>query len=96
MHPSAIERILVGLPGVRGVVVFGILAPEASRGQRLAAWLELDPSTSWPEIAAQAARQLPDWQCPRHWQVCERLPYNERGKISRRALAQAWPDLPRA
>ena len=104
IHPTTIENALNRLPGVRGAVVFGLPNRQqesshqegciASRGHHIAAWLLLDPDTSLKDVTAAAIRALPSWQCPRHWQACARLPYNERGKLSRKALSEAWPSLP--
>jgi long-chain acyl-CoA synthetase len=87
VHPSEVEAVLAGLPGVRAVVVCGV---EGRGGEELLAVVEGSPELSPADLREQTAASLPAWQVPRHWQIVARLPYNERGKISRRELAKLW------
>ena len=86
LNPAEIERVFREHPGVREVVVFGV--PSALRGEEPVACVvgEVPPQA----LLAFAAGRLPAWQTPKHvWPVLS-LPINERGKLSRRALAERW------
>ena len=86
LNPAEIETRLREVPGVREAVVFGV--PSALRGEEPVACVVGD-------VSAVALRQfctanLPAWQAPRDFWIVDALPFNERGKLSRRALADAY------
>lgn len=84
LNPAEIERVLREHPAVREVVVFGM--PSALRGEEPAACVVADASTQ--ELLAFAATRLPAWQMLRQIWLVAALPVNERGKLSRRAVAE--------
>jgi acyl-CoA synthetase (AMP-forming)/AMP-acid ligase II len=87
LNPVEVEQRLSTLPGVRQVVVFGV--PSAQRGEEPVACVAgegIDPASLLKEFA----RALPPWQVPRDIWVVAELPVNERGKISRRTLAERY------
>ncbi len=88
LNPAEIERVFREHPGVREVVVFGV--PSVLRGEEPVACIvgEVQPQ----ELLAFAAGRLPAWQTPKHIWPVSSLPINERGKLSRRALAERWTD----
>ena len=86
LNPAEIETRLREVPGVREAVVFGV--PSALRGEEPVACVVGD-------VSAVALRQfctanLPAWQAPRDFWIVDALPFNERGKLRRRALADAY------
>jgi long-chain acyl-CoA synthetase len=86
-NPLEAELQLSSLPGVRQVVIFGV--PSAQRGEEPVACVVgegIDPAG----LLKQFARALPAWQVPRDIWIVPELPVNERGKVSRRALAEQY------
>jgi acyl-CoA synthetase (AMP-forming)/AMP-acid ligase II len=72
---------------VRQVVVFG--APSALRGEEPVACVageKLDRAA----LQFFCQSQLSQWQIPRDFWIVSEIPTSERGKISRRALAEAY------
>ena len=90
LNPAEIETRLREIAGVREAVVFGV--PSALRGEEPVACIVGD-------VSAAALRQfcsanLAAWQAPRDFWIVDALPFNERGKLSRRALAAAYQSRP--
>ena len=87
LNPLEVEHRISTLPGVRQVVVFGV--PSVLRGEEPVACVAgegIDPA----RLLRQFAQALPSWQVPRDVWIVEELPVNERGKISRRNLAERY------
>lgn len=86
LNPVEVERCLAAVPGVRQVVVFGTAS--AKRGEEPVACVvgEIDAST----LLRAAALELAAWQVPRDIWFVDELPVNERGKLSRRELANHY------
>jgi acyl-CoA synthetase (AMP-forming)/AMP-acid ligase II len=87
LNPLEAELRLSSLPGVRAIVIFGV--PSAQRGEEPVACIVgegIDPA----RLLKQCAQALPAWQVPRDIWIVPELPVNERGKISRRALAERY------
>ncbi len=87
VNPAEIERALLRHSPIQEVVIFGIPGPGA-RGESIAACVVTDLSIG--RLRALAAESLPAWQIPRLWFPVGAIPTNERGKISRRDLAQRF------
>ncbi len=86
LNPAEVESCLRKMAGVRDAMVFG--APNAARGEEPVACVAGD-------VRAAALQQfcganLAAWQVPRDFWIVEALPFNDRGKLSRRALAEAY------
>ncbi len=86
LNPAELEARLREVAGVREAVVFGV--PSALRGEEPVACVVGDAS-------AEALREFcgvkfAAWQVPRDFWIVRALPFNERGKLSRRALAEAY------
>ena len=86
LNPAEIETVLRGHPAVRECVVFGV--PSAVRGEEPVACVVADVPPE--ELLAFTAARLPAWQAPKHIWPVPALPVNERGKLSRRALAERF------
>ncbi len=86
LNPAAVEDVLRTCPGVEGAVVFGI--PHPTRGEEPIACVT-GPATV-ETMQTRCASALPAWQCPRAYWLVETLPVNERGKLSRKALAVSY------
>jgi acyl-CoA synthetase (AMP-forming)/AMP-acid ligase II len=86
LNPAEIETLLRRCPGVREAVVFGV--PSRLRGEEPVACVAGDASVA--DVSRCCRDGLPGWQVPKDFWVVDRLPVNERGKLSRRALADAY------
>jgi acyl-CoA synthetase (AMP-forming)/AMP-acid ligase II len=87
LNPLEAELRLSSLPGVGQIVIFGV--PSALRGEEPVACVVgegIDPT----RLLKQFAQALPAWQVPRDVWIVQELPVNERGKVSRRALAERY------
>jgi len=86
LNPAEIEARLAACPGVRQVVVFGV--PSALRNEEAVACV----SGSAPvcDVLRYARAVLSGWQVPKDIWLVDELPVNDRGKISRRALARLY------
>ena len=89
LNPLEVESQLLGFPGVRQAVVFGI--PSLLRNEEPVACIAgvVDKKA----LHQFAHAHLSPWQMPKDFWFVEEIPTNERGKISRRELAakyQKW------
>lgn len=87
LNPLEVEARLAEFPGVKQVVVFGV--PSALRGEEAVACVAGEGVES-PAIMRFCQTRLSGWQMPREVWVVPEIPTNERGKISRRALAESF------
>jgi len=86
LNPADVERVLAAIPGVRHATVFGV--PSRLRGEEPIACIvgDIEPES----LMREAATTLAPWQLPRDVWFLSELPANDRGKISRRALAEQY------
>jgi amino acid adenylation domain-containing protein len=86
--PKEIEKVLYGLPEVTGAAVVG--PPDELLGQRIKAFVSLAEGSSLEvrDLAKHCKSQLEDLLVPHAYEIRERLPTNESGKIDKRALLQ--------
>jgi acyl-CoA synthetase (AMP-forming)/AMP-acid ligase II len=86
LNPAEVEVRMRECPGVREAVVFGV--PSRLRGEEPVACVVGDATS---DVLRQFCRtNLPAWQNPKDFWVVKILPCNERGKLNRRALADAY------
>jgi acyl-CoA synthetase (AMP-forming)/AMP-acid ligase II len=87
LNPPEVEARIAECPGVDQVIVFGI--PSALRGEEpvvAVTGVGLDPSA----VQRFCQENLPAWQVPRAvWHLSD-LPTSDRGKISRKSLANRY------
>ena len=86
LNPVEIEVRLREISGVRDVMVFGV--PSALRGEEPAACVVGEVSAA--VLRKFCTANLAAWQAPRDFWIMDALPFNERGKLSRRALAEKY------
>lgn len=86
LNPADVERALAAIPGVRHATVFGI--PSKLRGEEPVACIVGDITSD--ALLREAATTLAPWQLPRDVWFLSEPPANDRGKISRRALAEQY------
>ncbi len=87
LNPLEVEAQLALFPGVKRVVVFGV--PSVLRGEEAVACVAgegVEPAA----MMRFCVGRLSGWQVPREVWVVPEIPTNERGKISRRLLAEQF------
>lgn len=90
LNPAEVESCLRKIAGVRDVMVFGV--PSASRGEEPVACVVGEVNAD--DLKRQCQTVLASWQTPRDFWIVDALPFNERGKRNRRALADAYLSRP--
>lgn len=88
LNPGEIEHRLGSCPGVKQVVVFGV--PSALRGEEPVACVVAAPGTDAAALLRFCSAELSSWQSPKDIWMLDEIPTNERGKISRRGLAELY------
>lgn len=88
VNPAEVEAVLLGVSGVREAAVFGITS--ALRNEEVAACVVADDSVREEGLLKFCRSKLSGWQAPKRIFFVPAMPTNERGKISRRALAQRF------
>ena len=88
VNPAEVEAHLLSFAGVRQAVVFG--RASASRHQEVVACVVATEETQEAALLEFCRARLSGWQVPRRIFLLETLPANERGKISRRELAERF------
>jgi len=86
LNPAEVEARLREIAGVREAIVFGV--PSALRGEEPVACVAGDVNAA--ELRQRCQAVLASWQTPRDFWIVDALPFNERGKLNRRALAEAY------
>ena len=74
--------------GVREATVFGLESER--RNEEVAACLVAEASVREAALLDFCRRRLSGWQVPKRLFFLDQMPVNERGKISRRALAERF------
>jgi acyl-CoA synthetase (AMP-forming)/AMP-acid ligase II len=91
VNPAEIEAELLRCSGVREAIVFG--RESARRNQEIAACVVTASGVTEAELLAHCRKRLSSWQTPRYIFFIAQIPVNERGKISRRELAERYRGL---
>ena len=87
-----VESALLRHPAVRNAAV--VARPDADLGERVAAAVELDPSTpvSAEDLAEFGRTHLANHEVPTDWWLMtDQLPMTEAGKVDKRKLSASWP-----
>jgi len=88
VNPAEVEARLLHFEGVRQAVVFGRPAGPGLRNEEVAACVVGSPKVSENDLLRFCRTGLSGWQVPKRIFIVDTIPTNERGKISRRDLAQ--------
>jgi len=88
VNPAEVEAELLAIAGVRDAVVFG--RTSSVRNEEVAACVVANAGISETDLLKVCRRRLSGWQVPKRIFMVDRLPVNERGKISRRELASRF------
>jgi long-chain acyl-CoA synthetase len=91
VNPAEVEAHLLRFTGVRHAVAFGRPAGTgAFRNEEVAACVVAAPEVNETELLQFCRAALSPWQVPKRIFVVDSIPVTERGKISRRELAQRF------
>jgi long-chain acyl-CoA synthetase len=88
VNPAEVEAELMRFDGVRAAVVFG--RESVLRNEEVAACVAASGSVREAELLEFCRSRLSGWQVPKRIFFVEEIPVNERGKVSRRELAQRF------
>jgi acyl-CoA synthetase (AMP-forming)/AMP-acid ligase II len=90
VNPAEVEAHLLRFTGVRQAVAFGRPAGAGLRNEEVAACVVASPDVTESDLLRFCWTALSAWQVPKRIFVMDAIPTNERGKISRRDLAQRF------
>jgi len=88
VNPAEVEAHLLSFPGIRQAVVFG--RASSLRHQEVVACVVGAEETQEAVLLEFCRAGLSGWQVPKRIFLLDTLPTTERGKISRRALAERF------
>lgn len=88
VNPADVEAELLSCAGVRAAVVFG--RESATRNQEVAACVVTILPVAEPALLEHCRARLSGWQVPKRIFFVDEIPVNERGKVSRRELAERF------
>jgi acyl-coenzyme A synthetase/AMP-(fatty) acid ligase len=88
VNPAEVETELLRFNGVRAAVVFG--RESVLRNEEVAACVAASAGVRESELLEFCRQRLSGWQVPKRIFFVDEIPVNERGKISRRELAQRF------
>jgi long-chain acyl-CoA synthetase len=88
VNPAEVETHLLSIAGVRQAVVFS--RPSTVRNEEIAACVVADKNINEAELLRSCRAHLNGWKIPRRIFLVAEIPVNERGKTSRRQLAELF------
>jgi acyl-CoA synthetase (AMP-forming)/AMP-acid ligase II len=88
VNPAEVEAELLRFAGVRNAVVFG--RESTLRNEEVAACVAAGAEVREAELLEFCRQRLSGWQVPKRIFFVDEIPVNERGKVSRRELAQRF------
>ncbi len=88
VNPTEVEAELLRCAGVHDAVVFG--RPSSRRNEEVIACVVAAHGVSESDLLESCRSHLSGWQVPKRIFLIDQIPVNERGKFSRRELAQKF------
>jgi acyl-coenzyme A synthetase/AMP-(fatty) acid ligase len=88
VNPAEVEAELLRFEGIRAAIVFG--RQSTLRNEEVAACVAAGPEVRESELLEFCRQRLSGWQVPKRIFFVDQIPVNERGKVSRRELAQRF------
>jgi acyl-CoA synthetase (AMP-forming)/AMP-acid ligase II len=88
VNPAEVEAELLRFDGVRAAVVFG--RESVLRNEEVVACVAASAAVRENDLLEFCRQRLSGWQAPKRIFFVDEIPVNERGKISRRELAQRF------
>ena len=88
--PLEIDAVLTRHDAVAEAATFGV--PDPIYGEEVASWVTVKAgkSVTPDDLATHCAAHLPDAKCPKHFEIVDDIPKNDRGKIDRNAARATW------
>ncbi|MBB3221616.1 class I adenylate-forming enzyme family protein [Pseudoduganella umbonata] len=84
--PAAIERALLGIPGVTETVVFGV--PHRDLGEEVMAVVVTDADLTTQQLQEQLRARIASFAVPSRWRIQrEPLATNDTGKVDKKAIS---------
>ena len=90
VNPAEVEAEILRVEGVRAAVVFG--RESTLRNEEVVACVVAEPRVRENDVLEFCRQRLSGWQAPKRIFFVDEIPVNERGKVSRRELAQRFAD----
>ncbi len=89
VHPTEIEEILYGFPGINEVQVFGF--PDPDKGQEIAAWIRPGKGTEvdLDDVRSYVEERVGPEKRPLHYKLVSSFPTTRSGKVQKSRLAEA-------
>ncbi len=88
VNPAEVEAALLACKGVREAIVFG--RSSSLRNEEVAACVVAETGVAEEQLLDRLRHRLSGWQVPKKVFFLPEMPVSERGKISRRALAERF------
>ena len=88
VNPAEVEAALLGYEGLREAAVFGLKS--TLRNEEVAACVVAESNVREADVLEFCRQRLSGWQVPKRIFFLADMPVSERGKISRRALAERF------
>jgi long-chain acyl-CoA synthetase len=88
VNPAEVEAALLRFDGLREAAVFGLKS--ALRNEEVAACVVAESNVREADVLEFCRQRLSGWQVPKRIFFLAEMPVSERGKISRRALAERF------
>jgi long-chain acyl-CoA synthetase len=88
VNPAEVEAVLLQFRGIRAAVVFG--RQSSLRNEEVAACVVAEKEIAERELLDFCRARLSGWQVPKRIVFLNEMPVTERGKISRRVLAERY------
>src|SRR5215831_14141503 len=92
VNPAEVEAHLLRFKGVRQAVVFGRPTGAGLRNEEVTACVLASPDVTESDLVRFCRTALSTWQVPKRIFVVDKIPTNERGKVSRRELARQFSE----
>ena len=86
VNPREVEQVILQIEGVRQVKVYG--EPAGARGEVVAAAIVANPNVTREEVRAFCQERLSSHKVPRIVKLIDSMPVDDRGKMTRSALAE--------
>ena len=84
IYPAEIEAVLAYITGVRDCAVFGV--PDDIYGESVVAVIEPVDGADLDSIRKELAKKIAGFKMPRNFQLVEKMPREDSGKIKKRIL----------
>lgn len=88
--PLEIDAVLTTHEAVAEAATFGV--PDTVYGEEVASWVTVKAghTLTTERLVEHCAAHLPEAKCPKHMEIVDIIPKNDRGKIDRNAARNAW------